>query len=130
MASTTPPTPPLSTRHHGARMEDKALQVLRQAGLRMAARNFQCKMGEIDLIMWDGDTLVFVEVRYRQGHSHGSGIDSIIPAKQRKIIRAAKLYLLQQGLYDKVSCRFDVMGLSGDSAKPACEWIKNAFMAS
>jgi putative endonuclease len=110
------------------RLEGYALNLLRKAGLRLVLKNFQCRMGEIDLIMWDGDTLVFVEVRYRQDKSHGSAIETITQQKQRKILRTARLYLQQQALYDKVPCRIDVVGLTGNPGKPDFDWIKNAFM--
>ncbi|MDT8397164.1 MAG: YraN family protein [Pseudomonadales bacterium] len=120
--------PRTDTRQTGRHHETLALAYLEKAGLRLIQRNFNCRLGEIDLIMHDRDQLVFVEVRYRRQEQRGSGIESVTPGKQRKIIRAAKLYLLSKGLYERISCRFDVVGLRGDMQNPEFHWLKNAFV--
>ncbi len=109
----------------GADAEHRAEQFLRRQGLRLVQRNFRCKAGEIDLIMAHGDTLVFVEVRLRNNRHFASALESITTAKQQRIIRAARYYLLQQQLTDKVPCRFDVVALTDVDID--AEWIRDAF---
>lgn len=101
--------------------EDAALAFLRKQGLAEVERNFRCKGGEIDLIMRDGQTLVFVEVRLRSDARHGGAAASVTPAKQRRILIAAQLYL--QRFRDVPPCRIDVVAIDG----LACEWIRNAI---
>ena len=90
-------------------------------GLQPVCRNFRSRLGELDLVMKDGETLVIIEVRYRKTDRYGSALESITPKKQSRII-AATHYLLQ----NKMACpvRFDVVALSGNAS---IEWIKNAF---
>ena len=104
--------------------EQLACRYLKKQGLRLVKKNYRVKSGEIDLIMQDKETLVFVEVRYRTHADYGSGIETITAPKRKRIIAAAKYYLLDQCLYDKIHCRFDVMGID---AKKTMTWIKNAF---
>ena len=83
-----------------------------------------CRFGEIDLIMRDGTTLVFIEVRMRANEMFGGAAASITPAKQAKLLRTARHYL--SGLNSEPSCRFDALLLSGINGQKI-EWIKNAF---
>ena len=83
-------------------------------------------MGEIDLIMKDSDTLVFVEVRYRKNSKFGSPLETITPNKQRKIRLTAETYMAKHGLKN-TDCRFDTVGLSGNLTTPTIDWVKNAF---
>jgi putative endonuclease len=110
----------------GKAAEDLVCDYLRRHGLKLITPNYQCKYGEIDLIMQDDKTLVFVEVRYRKVHDYGDGVSSVTKTKQRKIIRAAISYLQENNLYDKTLCRFDVIGASS-KADGEVQWIKNAF---
>lgn len=110
----------------GLQAEQEARVFLEQQGLRFESANYFCKSGEIDLIMQDNDYLVFVEVRYRKLSGYGDGVESVTKSKQRKVIRAAKHYLLKHNLYDKVPCRFDVVAASPNDAQRIL-WIKNAF---
>ncbi|MCW9022255.1 MAG: YraN family protein, partial [Sedimenticola sp.] len=77
----------------GNEAEQLAQRYLEQRGLRTLERNYRCKMGEIDIIMKDQDSLVFVEVRYRKQNAFGSAAESVTTTKQKKIIRAAYHYL-------------------------------------
>lgn len=106
----------------GESAEALALGWLTRQGLQPVARNYRCKAGEIDLIMQDGEQLVFVEVRYRGHKGFGSAVESVNPAKQRRLQRAAECYL--QGLRTLPPCRFDIIGIDGDQR---IEWIRNAF---
>ena len=89
----------------------------------MVTRNYRCRRGEIDLVMRDGDTLAFVEVRYRKSDKFGSPAESVTLTKQRRIIQAARHYLQRHP--SALDCRFDVLALTGDEQ---VEWLKNAFM--
>ena len=77
----------------GRAAEDRALKELSAAGLRLVARNFRCRLGEIDLVMREGDTLVFVEVRQRRSARFGDAAESVTAAKQRKLQAAAALFV-------------------------------------
>lgn len=131
MSGKTRAAPPGSpTQRKGMRFEDEALAYLRGEGLRLVERNFRCRAGEIDLICRDGDTLVFVEVRFRKDAGHGGPLASITWRKRRRLIRAALYYLHRHKLDWKVPCRFDVIGMGWEENRLAVEWIKNAFYAA
>jgi putative endonuclease len=118
----------------GSIAENLALAHLQAAGLRLVARNYKTPGrggGEVDLIMQSNDverTLVFVEVRQRASQSHGGAAASVSAAKQRRIIFAARYYLLR--LPKTPPCRFDVVSVEGElAASPSVVWIKGAFDA-
>jgi putative endonuclease len=113
----------MKTQIRGAAAEALARHFLEQSGLVCIECNFLCRMGEIDLIMRDGEQLVFVEVRYRKNSLFGTPQASVDNNKQRKLIRTAAFYLQQHGINS--SCRFDVVAISGDQQEPV--WIPNAF---
>jgi putative endonuclease len=102
--------------------ENRAEKLLADAGLAILHRNYRCRQGEIDLIARDGDTLVFVEVRSRSRKDFGSAAESITPAKQRRIIAAARHYLA--ALPRMPACRFDAVTLDA-GGEPV--WIRSAF---
>lgn len=108
----------------GAIAEKQAEQYLIKCQLTLIQRNFRSKMGEIDLIMQDADSLVFVEVRYRKNDHFGGAAASVDTRKQRKLIKTAQYYLAWHPKYAKIACRFDVVCIQGDNI----EWLKNAFM--
>lgn len=103
--------------------EDAALAYLQQQGLVAVERNFRCKTGEIDLIMQEGATLVFVEVRQRADCRHGGAAASVTPAKQARLLRAAQVFL--QRYRALPACRFDVIAIDGAQLA----WLKNAIEA-
>jgi putative endonuclease len=105
----------------GALSETKACEHLQANGLKLIERNFNCCLGEIDIIMQDGDEIVFVEVRHNKHIAHA--IESIDHYKQSKIIKAATFFLQKKQWYDKVHCRFDVVAVTDNDL----EWIKDAF---
>ena len=117
-----------STKRIGDAAEDEALQYLQAQGLRLVMRNYRTPGrggGEIDLIMQDPDnTLVFVEVRKRKSTRHGGAAASVGHVKQRRIVFAAKFYLLK--LRTLPPCRFDVVEVTPDGLA----WLKAAFDAS
>lgn len=108
----------------GEQAEKLAADFLQRNGLRLVESNFRCRMGEIDLILKDGGTLVFAEVRLRSNTSFGGAAASITSTKQARITRAAQFYL-QQSRID-APCRFDAVLLDSLDAG-RIEWIKNAF---
>jgi putative endonuclease len=109
----------------GARAEDLCAELLRKAGLRVLARNWRCRHGEIDLVAEEGATLVFAEVRLRRDQRYGGAAESVTAAKQARLVAAARLYLMRRPDTD---CRFDVLLL--DSLETGrIEWIRNAFAA-
>lgn len=113
----------------GEHYEKQAARLLEAAGLVVLERNFSCKTGEIDIICSDGPGLVFVEVRYRQNPRFASAAASVTPAKQRKLIRTAQVYLQRRGWLNNRSCRFDVVAFSAtrDRRTDGIQWLKSAF---
>ncbi len=114
----------------GDSAEDRALRFLQQQGLQLVCRNYRLAAGphqrgaEIDLILHDpGGTLVFVEVRSRSAAGHGGAAASVLPAKQRRIVRAAQHYLLRLAVLPP--CRFDVVAIDGETL----QWLQAAFDA-
>ena len=103
--------------------EDEALQYLKKQGLRLLKRNFTTKAGEVDLIMQDGNSLVFIEVRYRKNTDFGGAAASVTHKKQQRIIKAALAY--QQYHAPQSSMRFDVISIEGDNRE--LNHIKSAF---
>lgn len=108
----------------GMEAESAALSFLEGKGLELLERNYRCPMGEIDLIMKDGDTLVFVEVRKRTNRDFGGAAASITDTKQKRIVNAARHYLGRLELAPP--CRFDAVLY--DEAGDA-QWIRSAFFA-
>jgi putative endonuclease len=113
----------LNLKKIGNQAENHACEYLQKKGLRLIERNYFCALGEIDLIMQDNDEIVFVEVRSR--NQYGDALESIDEYKQAKLIKTAMYYLQKTKQYDKVNCRFDVIGINNNQL----EWIKNAFSA-
>ncbi len=108
----------------GAQAEQLAAKFLQAQGLKLVQQNYSCKHGEIDLIMQDAATLVFVEVRLRGGNHFGGAAASITATKQGRLMRTAQHYLA--ALKHIPACRFDAVLYEGlDGMQP--QWIKNAF---
>ena len=116
-----------SPRTVGDALEAATERWLVAPGLRPLARQVRYRLGEIDLVMLHAEVLVFVEVRYRATASHGDGLDSITRAKQKKLVRAAQLFLQGQPRYANAPCRFDVVSVSGASTEPHFDWLRDAF---
>lgn len=113
----------------GAQAEALAEQFLQARGLVCLERNYRCAAGEIDLIMRDDATLVFVEVRLRSNRYFAQAAETVNYRKQAKITRAAQYFLLTRRLTDKMPCRFDVVALDNMNSE-SIEWIPNAFNAA
>jgi len=117
-----------STRETGNITEIFAANYLVKQGLIIQEKNLYSRMGEIDIIMKDGDTFVFVEVKYRASAQFGGAISTISAKKQQKIRKTAAFYLQQCGLNEyNTPCRFDVIALQGNISNLDITWLKNAF---
>ena len=114
-------------RARGDAAEAHALRFLVEHGLVPITANFSCRLGEIDLIMRDGDTLVFVEVRQRTKTRFGSPLDSISMAKCQKLRRTAQVYLQKSCPHGEPPCRFDVVAITGSPDSGSIQWIKGAL---
>ena len=106
----------------GAAAEDAALAFLLAKGCSLLARNWHCAYGEIDLIVKNGGTIVFVEVKYRSSGGNGVAAAAVDIHKQKRISRAASFFLIRYG-YQEPPCRFDVVAIDGQQI----QWIRNAF---
>ncbi len=116
---------PFKAKHltSGDSAEEQVHCFLIEQGLQPVTRNFRCRLGELDLIMKDGESLVIIEVRYRKSDRYGSALESVTPRKQSRIIAATRFYLSQHP--SPCPIRFDVVAVSGDAS---INWIKNAFL--
>jgi putative endonuclease len=111
----------------GRRGEEIALEYLRRKGFRIVSRGFRLFHGEIDIIAWDGETLVFVEVKTRATTEFGLPEEAVTPAKQVQIRKIARGYLVTSGLGEP-DCRFDVLAiLVPEGEDPAITHYPDAF---
>ncbi len=112
-----------NNRAAGAEYERKAAQYLQSLGYQVIAKNFRCRLGEIDMIAKDKEYLVFIEVKYRANTHLGHPLEAVHVRKQRTICKAAAFYTQRYGISDQQPCRFDVLGYVDGT------WtlIKNAF---
>ena len=109
----------------GRQAENLAARFLEKKKLRIIARNYRCRGGEIDLVCRDGKVLVFVEVRLRQSTAFGGAAASVTAIKQRRIILAAQHFLMTNALTND-DCRFDCILMNGTSGNDV-EWLRDAF---
>ena len=110
--------------------EDRAALFLRLHGYRIAERNFRCRQGEIDIVARKGGVIAFVEVKLRKNAEHGEAREFVTYAKQRRVISAAQLWLMQNDC--ELQPRFDVIEIyapeGADTRRPAIRHLENAFM--
>ncbi len=118
-----------SKRKIGKQFEQQACRYLLKQGLKLKEKNANFRVGEIDLIMQDGEYLVFIEVRFRGEKAFGGAAASVDRRKQQKLIKAAQLYLLKHFANQPPPCRFDVVAIQDSPQGPSINWIKNAFLA-
>jgi len=118
-----------STRQRGGDIEAAAHAYLGKAGLHGISCNASFRFGELDLVMRDGDSVVFIEVRYRRNAGFGGGAASITASKRRKLVAAAQAFLQAHREFANAPCRFDVVDASGDPDAPTLEWLRDAFRA-
>jgi len=118
---------PRDARARGEAIERLVAAWLVEHGLAPVAANQHAKGGELDLVMRDGETLVFVEVRHRADSRHGHPLETITATKRRRLVRAARFYLQRNRL--SCPCRFDVVAVTGLPPELDIQWVVNAFDA-
>ena len=106
--------------------EDLACEHLVRQGMRILARNYRCRAGEIDVVADDRGTVVFVEVKERGGDSHGTAVEAVTPEKRRRILRAARVFAAQHGRTDGFY-RFDVVSIDWGPDGPRVRHDAGAF---
>lgn len=112
----------------GEAFESLACDYLQKAGLQLLARNFRLGHWEVDLIMKDGSTFVFVEVKYRKNEHYGGAAAALSHSQRARLRSTAQAYLQQNRLREeKTQCRFDLFAITGHPISPTIEWLKNAF---
>lgn len=111
----------------GQAAEQLACTYLQHNGLILLQRNYRCRRGELDLVMRQDDTTVFVEVRYRRPSAFADGIASIDRRKQEKLLAAAQHYLQHHPEAARRPCRFDVVAVTPERGENSIEWITNAI---
>ncbi|KXF80068.1 YraN family protein [Enterovibrio coralii] len=117
----------LSKKQSGDHYEQQACRYLKRQGLSFIEKNVRFTLGELDLVMRDGNCLVFVEVKYRKSLHFGGAALSVTPQKQQKMLKSAYLWLSKQGLSaTQTEFRFDVVAFEGDVK--SVNWIKNIFI--
>jgi uncharacterized protein (TIGR00252 family) len=121
------PPPRADRQRDGALAEDAACALLQARGLRLLARNARFPFGELDLVMRERDTLVFVEVRLRQDARFGGAAVSVDVAKRRKLALAADAWRAAHREHANAPCRFDVVAVVRGDTGLACEWLPAAF---
>ena len=113
----------LNKRELGESYEQIAALYLERNGVRIVKKNFRCRQGEVDLIGWHGDYLVFFEVKYRKNTDAGAPAEAVDFRKQRKICRTAAFFLYQKRIGESIPVRFDVVAICGERVN----WYQNAF---
>lgn len=111
---------------HGADAESRAEAHLKQKGLKPISRNWRCKLGELDLVMADGNTLVVVEVRARSTAGHGGALQSVTSSKRGKLMRTTLAFVQAHADWQDAAIRFDVVTFEADGKG---RWLPNAFDA-
>jgi putative endonuclease len=116
----------LARQQLGKSGEDLACRELEARGYAIVARRYRQRGGEIDIIARDGPTLVFVEVKTRDGHEFGDAAEAITGWKRRRLARTAIDYMMRHHV-PECPCRFDVVAIHLDSGAPVVELFQNAF---
>lgn len=118
------------TQRAGAAAEDEALAYLQACGLELVARNFHCRMGEIDLVMREGTTLVVIEVRRRRSRRFGDAAETVDVRKQARLVRTTGFLLQRNRALARCDIRFDVFAINEDGLAPRVTWVRGAFDAT
>jgi putative endonuclease len=111
----------------GRKAEELACARLQQQGLRLVARNYRSPFGEIDLVMLERDTLVFVEVRHRSSADFGTPAETVDRRKQARLRATAEHYLQNTPRASKKACRFDIVAITGNGEDSDFRWLRNVF---
>lgn len=113
----------MNKRRVGADKEALAEAYLKKKGVKIVCKNYRVRQGEIDLIGWEKNTLLFIEVKYRKNNKAGSALEAVGYAKKKQISRVSLFYLNQKRLDMNISMRYDVIAIEGE----LITWVKNAF---
>lgn len=113
----------MNTRKQGAQKEQQVCAYLLSEGVKIREQNFRCRQGEVDIIGYDGEYLVFFEVKYRSSRNKGSAAEAVGYAKQKRICRVADYYRAIHHCAEDTPIRFDVVAIDGEEST----WIKDAF---
>lgn len=113
----------MNQRKIGTQKEELAIAYLSEQGFRVVKRNFRIRQGEIDIIGYDQEVLVFVEVKYRSQRNAGLPEEAVTKLKQKQICKVALFYLKQNKLGTDIPCRYDVVAIEDDKIR----WYQNAF---
>ncbi|GMR04006.1 MAG: YraN family protein [Gammaproteobacteria bacterium] len=111
----------------GNQAEELACVYLQNNGLKLVERNYRSPFGEIDLVMQQQETLVFVEVRFRRNEKFGTPGETVDARKQAKLRACAEHYLQRAKNSSKKPCRFDIVAVTGGHDGDSLKWLKNAF---
>ena len=112
---------------YGESAEAAALAYLQQQGLTLLTNNYRIRQGEIDLIMLEGEVIVFVEVRARRNSQFIQAVETIDKHKQQRLLLTSQHFLQTRRDLQKRNCRFDVIAINGAVSNNNINWIKNAF---
>jgi len=110
----------------GRRKEQDARRWLQAHGIEIVAENFACRGGELDLVGWDGTTLICFEVRYRSRDDRGSAVESVTPQKLRRLMRCFQHFVQRHPRFAGVPLRIDVIAWQGDASEPV--WLQNVTL--
>lgn len=113
----------MNKRSQGAQKEQQVCAYLLSRGVKIRERNFRCRQGEIDIIGYDGEYLVFFEVKYRSSQNKGNAAEAVGYAKQKRICRVADYYRMIHHCMENTPIRFDVVAID----KEKVTWLKDAF---
>ena len=113
----------------GKNGEDLACRELERRGYALVARRYRNRSGEIDIVARDGKTMVFVEVKAREGHAFGDAAEAVTVSKRRRIVALARDYLARNHL-SNCPCRFDVVSIHVETGKPVIDLYQGAFDAT
>lgn len=113
----------------GENGENAALTHLQQAGLKLISKNYRFRGGELDLVMLEKQTLVFIEVRFRRNRDFGGALASVTAKKQQRMMLTAQHFLQSHPEYQSLRARFDVVSLEGSRTNTTLQWVRDAFSA-
>lgn len=116
-----------NTLRDGHAAETAACRHLEGSGLLLIARNYRSPFGEIDLVMRDGESLVFVEVRFRSTENFGTPAETVGSRKQQRLRATAEHYLQHHPKESQNPCRFDIVAITDDRSAAKIDWLRNAF---
>ncbi|NBI92567.1 YraN family protein [Lachnospiraceae bacterium] len=117
----------MNKRAVGKRYEKIACQYMQERGFKAVELNFRCRQGEIDIIGYDGEYLVFAEVKYRMTGCFGHAAEAVTGTKQKTICKVADYYRYKHGIGDFCPIRYDVVAVVGTNQNLRIDWFKNAF---